>query len=91
MVGMAQSRTIVLITGVFTLAAYGNLLYLWAINQFKMPIQGVFVIYQTLCVLIPMAVFLYLTYVASSKSDYTRLSQLAKYIMATGMLSMMFY
>jgi 4-hydroxybenzoate polyprenyltransferase len=91
MAGLPQSRMVVLITGVFTLAAYGNLLYQWLTTHFKMPVKVVFVGYQVLCVLIPLMAFVYLSYKANAKSDYARLSRLAKYIMATGMLSMMFY
>jgi 4-hydroxybenzoate polyprenyltransferase len=89
--GKSQSRIIVLFTGVFILVSYTNLLWQWILGQFKMPIQGVVMSYHGMCVLLPILVFLYLTYKAESKYDYSRLSQLAKYIMLTGLLSMMFY
>lgn len=89
--GLAQSKTIVLITLVFVTLSYLNLLFQWIIQQFKMPIQGVVLGYHVLCVGIPMLVMLYLTYTSKKKSDYTQLSILAKYIMATGLLSMVFY
>lgn len=91
MAGIDQTRTIVLITGGFVLVCYGNLLYQWIGAQFKMPMQLVVWLYHVLCVVIPLIVFLYLTYNSSKKIDYAFLSKLAKYIMVTGMLSMMFY
>ena len=91
MAGIDQSRTIVLITGAFVLVCYGNLLYQWIGPQFKMPVQLVVWMYHVVCVVLPLLGFMYLTYQSNNKEDYGRLSTLAKYIMATGMLSMMFY
>ncbi len=89
--GLGQSKTIAMITTVFVLISYGNLLLEWIMSQFKMPILGVVMGYHILCVVTPMIILLYLTYKSRVKSDYTQMSALAKYIMATGLLSMIFY
>jgi 4-hydroxybenzoate polyprenyltransferase len=89
--GLGQSKTIAMITIVFVLVSYGNLLLQWTMNQFKMPILGVVLVYHVLCVVVPMIILLYLTYKSRVKSDFTRLSAIVKYIMATGLMSMVFY
>ena len=91
MAGLAQSKTIVMITTVFVLVSYCNLLIQWIAHQFKMPVQGVVIGYHIVCVGVPMLMLLLLAYRSKKKSDYTQMSALAKYIMATGLLSMVFY
>ena len=82
MAGIDQTRTIVLITTAFVLVCYGNLLYQWIGSQFKMPMQLVVWTYHSVCVIIPLIDFMYLSYQSNSKEDYARLSKLAKYVMA---------
>ncbi|MFT5512038.1 MAG: 4-hydroxybenzoate polyprenyltransferase [Bacteroidia bacterium] len=89
--GIRQSRMIVLITSVFSLVSYSNLLLQWVKGQFNMPTQGVVMAYHALCVLLPLIALVYFAYTSEQKSDYSRLSTIAKYIMVTGLLSMMFY
>lgn len=89
--GIRQSKTIVLITVAFILVCYGNLLFQWVGGQFKMPIKAIVLAYHVLTILLPLLAFAYLSYTAKHKEDFTQLSALAKYVMATGVLSMMFY
>ncbi len=89
--GVYQAQSVVSMTTVFLLVAYGYLLWKWVFPQFAEPLRWVFVAYQIVCVLLPLLVFLYFNVKATEKTHFSRLSRLAKYIMATGLFSMLFF
>jgi 4-hydroxybenzoate polyprenyltransferase len=89
--GVYQAQSVVSMTTIFLIVAYSYLLWKWVFPQFAMPLRWVFVAYQVICVILPLISLLVLNIRASEKSDYSRLSKLAKYIMATGLFSMLFF
>ncbi len=91
LVGQNQSKMIVIMTVVFTMIIYGNLLNSWVLGRFTMPLKGVFIGYQVVCIFVPLLVLTVKLYIAESKEDFGKLSSLTKYIMATGMLAMLFF
>lgn len=92
LLGLGQAKSLVSLSTVFIMVMYLYLLWNGILfNFFQMPLLGVFALYHLLCVLAPMVLLLVWNSNARDKSDFSRLSNLAKYIMATGMLSMMFF
>lgn len=60
-------------------------------KYFSYPLSIVFIIYNVLCIGIPLSYLTTKTQYASEKSDFEYLSKIAKYIMFTGILSMLFF
>lgn len=89
--GIRQTKVVITLTTVFTVLVYANLIWKWIVPQFSGGIQVVFIAYQLCCVVVPLAFLAYFNTRALHKEDFTKLSALAKYIMATGMCSMMFF
>lgn len=89
--GMKQARSVVILTSMFILLVYGNLLWTWIIPMFRMPMRSVFIIYQAACVLLPLIYLIWKSTNATTSKEFGSLSSLAKYIMATGILSMMLF
>lgn len=89
--GMKQARSVVILTSMFILLVYGNLLWTWIIPMFRMPMRSVFIIYQAVCVLLPLIYLIWKSTKATTSKEFGSLSSLAKYIMATGILSMMLF
>ena len=89
--GMKQARSVVILTSMFTLLVFVNLLWTWIIPMFRMPMKSVFIVYQVTCVLIPLVYLIWKATKATTSEEYGQLSGLAKYIMATGILSMMLF
>jgi len=88
---ITQGKAVVTLTSIFTVVIYSNLLWKWIIPQFSTPIKNVFMTYQGLCVILPILILTYLNSKARHKDDFTTLSTLSKYIMATGMCSILFF
>ncbi|MFT4522748.1 MAG: putative membrane-anchored protein [Bacteroidia bacterium] len=60
-------------------------------TYFQAPLQWIFIAYLLICVVAPMFYVLYLVVVKPKEVDFSELSWMIKYILATGILSMMFY
>jgi 4-hydroxybenzoate polyprenyltransferase len=62
-----------------------------ALSYSSNKIFGIFVMYMMLSVIIPMFMVIWLMRTADVKQDFSRLSLIAKLIMITGILSMLFW
>jgi 4-hydroxybenzoate polyprenyltransferase len=62
-----------------------------AISYSSNKVFGIFVMYMLLAVVIPMFASIWLIRIADVKQDFSRLSLIAKIIMITGILSMVFW
>ncbi|MBO6517456.1 MAG: geranylgeranylglycerol-phosphate geranylgeranyltransferase [Bacteroidia bacterium] len=89
--GIRQAKSVANLTSVFILVAYTNLMLQWVIPSFGTPVKYVVIAYQVLCVVVPILALIYFIMKAKHKDDFRRISLLTKYIMATGMASMLFF
>lgn len=84
----AQNLNLIRLLIVFAIA----MLYsVWGIvgNYFRSPLKTIVLIYAVICVVLPLIVLLWKAF--KSVPDYKGMSNLAKYIMITGILSMTFF
>ncbi|MFT5513561.1 MAG: 4-hydroxybenzoate polyprenyltransferase [Bacteroidia bacterium] len=76
---------------IFTLVAFVQIQIELVQTYFQAPLQWIFIAYLLICVVAPMFYVLYLVVVKPKEVDFSELSWMIKYILATGILSMMFY
>lgn len=91
MSGFRASKSLLMSATVFTSVLYASFQYNFIGHLFNGNMLLVFVSYQLLCILLPLAFLLRMIYIAKSNYDMHQISLMFKYIMATGMLSMVFF
>ncbi|MCB0733904.1 MAG: UbiA family prenyltransferase [Bacteroidetes bacterium] len=91
LVGFERARTLLLSLTVFIGVMYTIFQYNWIAPIFDGKLLLIFVAYQLICILLPILVLIIRIFSARSYRDMTAISRLFKYVMATGMLSMLFF
>jgi 4-hydroxybenzoate polyprenyltransferase len=91
--GIRKTKSILFyLTFIFILLLFGyTTLYASSFPFLFSITMACFLFYMLFLVIVPLGIMLYLIRIADTTSDFTRLSSLAKLIMVTGMLSMIFW
>ncbi|MBI1305914.1 MAG: hypothetical protein GC181_04785 [Bacteroidetes bacterium] len=89
--GFSFSKSILFITATFICAMYIMIQYDQIAHMFTGKLLLIYIAYQLFCIAIPMLILVFKIQMARSSADMKNVSSLLKYIMATGMLSMLFF
>ncbi|MCB9261483.1 MAG: geranylgeranylglycerol-phosphate geranylgeranyltransferase [Flavobacteriales bacterium] len=88
--GITTTRNLTLVLSVFILVVFAQINIYWFVPSFFQPLKWVVIGYQIVCVGVPLAAFCFNLSNARSTENFSFLSQLIKYVMITGFLSMLF-
>lgn len=91
LVGFTGSKSFLLAMTGFVAVLYTSFQYQWVGHFFTGKLLLVFVVYQLVCILLPLLVLIFWLFSARNSFNMTRISKMFKYLMATGMLSMAFF
>lgn len=89
--GIKATRILLLILIFFYVLVITTCVRIMTEKYFSFPLSSVFIIYNIICIGIPIFYLSLKTQYATHKSDFEYMSRIAKYIMFTGVLSMLFF
>jgi len=89
--GIRGARLLIVYVTVFALVSLIQIAVQWFIPQFQEPLKWIVAVYYGLCMIAPLIWVLVKAYKSTSQDDFAQLSAVLKYVMITGVLSMLFF
>lgn len=89
--GIRGARLLVVYVTVFALVSLIQIAVQWFVPQFQEPLKWIVAAYYGLCMIAPLVWVLVKAYKSTNQNDFAQLSSVLKYVMITGVLSMLFF